>query len=63
MKRSADAALPSFAVHLIGDAQCVGVDLDDGVEGRTIAIDRLDPRQILLGKTPRRILPAGHARL
>jgi len=43
VQRSARAFCAAFRVERIGDGQRIGVELDDGVDGRAALIDFIDP--------------------
>ena len=48
VKRSAQASGLPLGVECIGDGEGVGVELEDRMERRAIAIERLNPREVLL---------------
>jgi hypothetical protein len=60
--RAAVARAPDLplGVELVGDRERVRVELDDGVQRGTAAVDLLDPPQVHLGELPRRIAAAAH---
>ncbi len=47
VQRAARAFLMALLVESIGDRQRVGIQLDNGVDGRTALVDFVDPLQIL----------------
>ena len=48
MERSPGALRAPFLVQCVGDHQGAGVDLQDRAQGRSTAIERLDPIQVQL---------------
>ena len=60
MQRAPRAALPSLGIELIGDPECVGVELDDRVERRARLVDGADARKVLLGNPSRGPSSRGH---
>jgi hypothetical protein len=48
VQRPADVAGAPLPVEVAGDPFGIGVDLDDRVQPRPAAVDRLDPVEVLL---------------
>ncbi len=49
MQRPAQALRLALRVERIGDGERIGIELDHAVQRRTVAVDGIDPRQVLLG--------------
>ncbi len=60
VQRAANTPAPALGVEPIGDGARVRVDLDHAVERRSGAIDRLDPREVLVHQRARRVLAGLH---
>ena len=56
--RAADRAHPALAlgVELVGDAERVGIDLDDAAQRRALPVDRLDAGEVLVDERARGLL-------
>ena len=60
MQRPARPASFPFGIQLIGNRKGIGICFEHAVQRRTTAIDRFDPRQVLLGERPRGFAPGLH---
>jgi hypothetical protein len=60
VERAPRAFFFAFAVELAGDAQGVGVRLDDRVQSGSAAVDLVDPLQVKGDEAFRRFGPRGH---
>ena len=63
MQRSPGAGLPPFPIQGIGDGEGIRIDLDDGTERRSLAIDLLDAEQVFPGNGASRLLSRVHPSL
>ena len=61
MQRPAKMFLFAFLVELLGDAERVGIYLDNAVDGRPMLIDGLDAREIFFGDGVRGEPAGSHA--
>ena len=63
MERSARTLALALGVEAVRDRARVRVDLDHGAERRSLAIERVDPREVLVDERSRGLLTARHALL